>query len=293
MSIREPAVAGMFYESSESWLIREIETAFKGKGGLGSIPAAVKKGDEKIVGLVSPHAGFIYSGATAACAYNRLALDGIPETVVIIGPNHRQYFPAVALSGDSAWRTPLGDVEIDIDATRYIAEKFPNAEINSAAHRMEHSLEVQLPFLQYIARSINADVKIVPALIGSIASVSVDADAEMARSLGHIIASAVSGKRAVIIASTDFTHYKSADVAESHDLQAIQKILKMDEKGLLEVVYALKISMCGAFPTAIMIAAAKSMGAKSAKSICYSNSGDVTGDFNEVVGYAAIELDLT
>ncbi|MHB1456196.1 MAG: AmmeMemoRadiSam system protein B [Armatimonadota bacterium] len=290
MSIREPAVAGMFYEATQSWLTRELEAAFKGKGGPRSLPKAVKKGDGKIVGLVSPHAGFLYSGNTAACAYNRLAQDGIPDAVVIIGPNHRQYFPSVALTGDSEWRTPLGNVEIDMEATRFIADEFPQAEVNSLAHRMEHSIEVQLPFLQYIAYSVNASYKVVPVLIGSIASVSVDADADMADKLGKVIASAVTGKRAVVIASTDFTHYKSADIAEIHDSKAIDKILNMDEKGLLEVVASLKISMCGAFPTAIMIAAAKSLGAESAKSICYSNSGDVTGNYTEVVGYAAIEL---
>lgn len=291
MSIREPAVAGMFYESSESKLILELENAFRGNDGSGSIPGAVKNGPGKIVGLVSPHAGFVYSGSTAASAYRRLAQDGLPDTVVIIGPNHRQYFPAVALTGDSEWRTPLGNIEVDMDATRYIADHFPQAEINSPAHRMEHSLEVQLPFLQYIANPIDAKIKIVPLLIGSIAFVSVDKDAELANDLGRVIAASVAGKRAVIIASTDFTHYKSADTAKKYDSQAIQQILNMDVKGLLQVVAELKISMCGAFPTAVMIAAAKHLGAEIAKPISYSNSGEITGDLSEVVGYASIELD--
>ena len=291
MSIREPAVAGMFYEASQSWLIRELESAFQNPSGPGSIPKAMRNGPGIIAGLVSPHAGFIYSGSTAACAYSRLAQDGIPDTVVIIGPNHRQYFPSVALTGDSEWHTPLGNVAIDTDATRYIADHFPTSEISSPAHRMEHSIEVQLPFLQYIANTIGADFKVVPTLIGSIASKSVDDDTKMARELGNVIAEAVSGKKAVVIASTDFTHYKSADIARTHDIKAIEKILNLDEKGLLTVVESLKISMCGAFPTAIMIAAARNMGAVKAQSICYSTSGDVTGDFAEVVGYAAIELD--
>lgn len=291
MSIRESAVAGQFYESTEFSLIREIEAAFTGKGGPGALPTAVSQGEGKIVGLVCPHAGFVYSGSTAASAYARLAEDGIPEIVVILGPNHRQYSPAVALSGDAAWRTPLGSVEIDADITQKIIAGFSQAEISPSAHRMEHSLEVQLPFLQYIARPTGAAFKVVPALIGSIASVSLDADVDLAHRLGQVIAAAVSGRRAVVIASTDFTHYRSASAAKAQDSKAIAAILHLDERELLATVASLDISMCGAFPTAIMISAAKHLGAVSATSLRYSNSGDVTGDYTEVVGYAAIELD--
>lgn len=290
MSIREPAVAGAFYEGTESRLIRQIEYAFTGPNGPGSIPKPAKEPMSRIVGLVCPHAGYMYSGDTAAHAYSKLAEDGIPEVVVLIGPNHHYYAPAIALADDSGWRTPLGVVEVDRDVTKQIKANLPLAEINSTVHRMEHSLEVQLPFLQYIARLAEADFRIVPVSVGAIASVSVDADAKFAGEVGSVISKAVAGKRALIIASTDFTHYKAAIVAKEHDSLAIRTILNLNEYGLLEVVALRNISMCGALPTAIMLATAKILGAKAATLLKYSNSGDVTGDYTEVVGYAAIEV---
>ncbi|MHB1001099.1 MAG: AmmeMemoRadiSam system protein B [Armatimonadota bacterium] len=291
MSIREPAVAGQFYQGQASRLRAEVEASFLGPGGPGQLPKPVKPGVRRIAALVSPHAGLIYSGSTAACGYYRLAEDGLPDTVVIIGPNHRSFYPAVALSNDTAWRTPLGTVSLDIDVVREIASVYPDAEVSLPAHYAEHSLEVQLPFLQYIAQAADTKLKIVPVLIGGAAMSTPEREADLAYELGNVIASALSGRDAVVIASTDFSHYESSESARSKDSQAIEQILRLDERGLLDTVADLDISMCGALPTAITISASKKHGAVSATRLTYRNSGDVTGDYREVVGYASIEID--
>jgi len=288
MSVREPAVAGMFYRAGAAELKEQVESCFLGAGGPGSLPSVNPAGPRKIVGLVSPHAGFIYSGGVAAWAYHRLAEDGLPETAVLIGPNHRSYFPAVALSNERAWRTPMGEVALDAAVAAEIASSYPTASIEPSAHHGEHSLEVQLPFLQYVAGLGNAGIRIVPILMG--ASARSGDGTEAARQLGGAIADALRGKDAVIIASTDFTHYETSEAAQAKDSSAIAGILALDEKSLLDTVEALDISMCGALPTAVTIAACKKLGAVSARRLAYRNSGDVTGDYLEVVGYGALEI---
>lgn len=286
MSVREPAVAGMFYEAGEAQLRMQVESCFLGPGGPGSLPAVNPEGPRKIVGLVSPHAGFIYSGSVAAWAYYRLAEDGLPEIVVVIGPNHHSYHPAAALTGETAWRTPLGETPLDLEIAEQITRSYPTAGIMPAAHLREHCLEVQLPFLQYLAGDAGAELRIVPLLVGA----SAGRDAGTARQLGNAVAEAIEGRNAVVIASTDFTHYESGDAAQKKDSRAISNILALDEERLLGTVEMLDISMCGAMPTAVTIAACKKLGAVSARQLAYRNSGDVTGDYYEVVGYGAIEI---
>lgn len=290
MSIREPAVAGYFYNQSKSGLISDIEACFTGRNGPGDIPKPSGINAGKIIGLVVPHAGYIYSGSTAAYSYYRLAEDGIPDTVIYLAPNHRYYNPPIALSDEDGWRTPLGILEIDKDLVRAITAQLPDAKIMAQVHKPEHSIEVQLPFLQYISQTANKTPKIVPISIGSEAYATEDAGAEFALKAGLAIADAAGDSRTVLISSTDFTHYKSAEAAKKQDSAAINDILNLDAQGLLHSVKSLDISMCGALPTAIVIAAAKEMGAVSASLLKYSNSGDITGDYSEVVGYASIEI---
>ena len=300
MSIRQPAVAGMFYNSSPAGLRQEIETCFLAPGGpasaeatagkLGKLPTANVSGPRKIAGLVSPHAGYMYSGSVAAKAYHRLAEDGLPDVVALIGPNHRSYQPAAALSDDDAWRTPLGDVPVDKSLIYDIAAACPAAAIAPGAHLAEHSLEVQVPFLQYIYGA-QKSFGIVPILIGASGWNEAGGVAAFARSLGRALAETLKGKDAVIIASTDFTHYESSAAAQAKDSKAIATILALDEEALLGTVAAMNISMCGVLPTAITIAACKECGASSAVELAYRTSGDVTGDHSEVVGYAALEID--
>jgi hypothetical protein len=289
MAIREPAVAGMFYQAGADALREQIEACFL--DGPGSLPKVNPHGSRRIIGLVSPHAGFIYSGSIAAWGYHRLADDGLPDVAVIIGPNHRSYFPAAALSEDKAWRTPLGDVKADAGIAQKIASAYPAAEVHPGTHRAEHSLEVQLPFLQYLARGTKKNMRIVPVLIGVAArSASEKDDAEVAGELGNAIADAIGDEKAIVIASTDFTHYESAESAAGKDSRAINRILALDEAGLLDIVRVLDISMCGDLSTAVAIAACKKLGATSAEQLAYANSGDVTGDYDEVVGYASLTI---
>lgn len=287
MSIREPAVAGMFYKAGASELKEQVESCFLNPAGPRSLPRVNPKGPRKIVGLICPHAGLMYSGSIAAWAYHRLAQDGLPEIAILVGPNHRSYFPAVALSNEKIWRTPMGEVELDTGIAEDIVSKCAAAKIKSTAHFAEHSLEVQLPFLQHMASSADAAIRIVPIIVGASARFN---SVEIARQLGNAIAAAVKGKNAVVIASTDFTHYEHSEVARSKDSSAIARIAAMDEEGLLHTAESLAISMCGALPTAATIMACKKLGAASAKQLAYGNSGDITGDYTEVVGYAALEM---
>ena len=309
MSIRRPAVAGMFYSSSALELRAEVESCFLGPGGPGHIVTSeqltVNSGQRRIIGLVSPHAGYMYSGSVAANAYHRLAEDGLPDVVALIGPNHRSHMPPIALADDEAWHTPLGDVPLDKDIIYDIASACPDAVIDPGAHAAEHSLEVQIPFLQYIygewsrvhGQGAMADgegskaFRIVPILVGAAGWTAELQIVEFARSLGSAISEALKDRDAVIIASTDFTHYESAASAQAKDSKAIEAIVHLDEKALLETVAAMSISMCGVLATAITIAACKASGAASALALAYRTSGDVTQDHSEVVGYAAMEID--
>ena len=289
MSIREPAVAGMFYGADR--LREEVEACFLDARGPGSLPSARWDGRRNIVGLVCPHAGYVYSGAVAAHAYARLAQDGLPNLAVIIGPSHSPYSPPAALSDDGAWRTPLGDVPLDVDTARKIASSCPDAVFDRRAHSREHSLEVQLPFLQYIIGTAGpGEMRIVPILVGAGALMASGAELGFARRLGTSISEALAGTDAVIIASTDFSHYISARQAEAKDSRAIGAIRALDEALLLHEVEDLDISMCGALPTAAAVVACKALGAASAELLAYSDSGDVTGDDSEVVGYAAMTI---
>jgi MEMO1 family protein len=290
MPTRQPAVAGMFYTASG--LREEIESCFLSPGGPGRLPDANPAGPREIVGLVSPHAGLMYSGMVAAHAYLRLAEDGLPQVAVIMGPNHRAYLPAVALSDDSAWRTPLGETAVDVEIARRIAAVYPMAEFNSSAHALEHSLEVQLPFLQYVGnRAGGSSIRIVPILIGAaVRLASPGGELQFAREFGAAVADALQGEDAVIIASTDFTHYESSQSASAKDSRAISCIEALDEEGLIRTVQECGITMCGVLPTAVMIAAAKKMGATSGRKLVYRDSGDVSGDHSEVVGYGALEI---
>lgn len=290
MSVREPAVAGMFYSSRG--LVEEIEGCFVGPGGPGQLPTVNPHGPRRIVGLVSPHAGLVYSGSVAAHAYYELAEDGLPDLAVLIGPNHRSYLPPVALADDTAWRTPLGEVALDTDLAARIASSFPGAVLNSPAHAFEHSLEVQLPFLQYTGNMTDGHtMTILPILIGAAVSMAAPGgEAGFARQFGEVIAGALQGRNAVVIASTDFTHYESSDSAHAKDSKAMSRIVSLDEEGLLDTVAECNISMCGVIPTAVMIAACRWMGATSARQLAYRTSGDVTKDNAEVVGYGALEI---
>jgi len=278
VKVRHPCQAGAFYAGTAESLKRQIENCFLHELGPGKIPEVVKTGPGQVIGLVCPHAGYMFSGPVAAHAYYRLALDGKPDVVVLFGPNHTGYGSALAVMNEGFWRTPLGDVEVDGESATRIAHESRIVDVDDSAHRLEHSIEVQLPFLQYLYGS---DFKIVPICF-------LMQDLSSAREVGQAVAKVLAGKNAVIIASSDMTHYEPQESAKKKDEKALETVEAMDEAKFYSVIEAHRISACGYGPIAALISASKILGAKEAKLLCYKTSGDVIGDYSSVVGYAAV-----
>jgi AmmeMemoRadiSam system protein B len=275
MRIRKPAVSGMFYAGTARELEEQIEWCYKHELGPGDVPQVNSNGPRQIVAIVAPHAGYYYSGPVAAHAYNELAHDGIFDTAVILGPNHTGYGYPVSLWTGASWSTPLGDVQIN----KKLAQKLMGEIIKAdeTAHIHEHSIEVQLPWLQYLYKK----VKIVPITMMA-------QDIETARTVGKAIAQA--NDNLVIIASSDFTHYEPHSVAMEKDNSVIDAIVALDEDELYKRCENLDCTMCGYGPVAAAIVAAKEMKAQKVSLLKYATSGDTSGDFSRVVGYSAIVI---
>jgi AmmeMemoRadiSam system protein B len=220
----------------------------------------------------------MFSGPVAAHAYYKLAYDGKPDVAVIFGPNHTGYGSALAVMNEGSWRTPLGDVEVDSDIANQIVHESHIVDVDESAHRFEHSIEVQLPFLQYLYGS---NFKIVPICF-------LMQDLSSAREVGKATARVLAGKNAIIIASSDMTHYESQESASRKDKLVLEAVEAMDEAKLYSIIETQNISACGYGPIIALITAAKNLGAKEAKLLCYKTSGDITGDYSSVVGYAAV-----
>lgn len=265
--LRSAVVAGQFYPAQEKSL---LET-------LSSLVAAGSSG-EQVIAVMSPHAGYIYSGNVAGQTFSSVA---IPDKVVILGPNHHGRGHAAAVYPSGAWETPLGQVKIASELASSILAECPMAAEDTVAHRFEHSLEVQLPFLQFRLPAVS----IVPICISRM-------PLESLLELGDGLARAIEASQSppLIVASTDMTHYESGKAARKKDFQALEKVLDLDPQGLYEVVQGERISMCGVLPTVVMLRAAVTLGASHAELVAYSNSGDVTGDQSEVVGYAGVKI---
>ena len=268
MRIRPPAVAGMFYEAEPGRLRRQVESCFAA--------ADASAARRAVVAAVVPHAGLMYSGAVAASVY---ATVEIPRRMILLGPNHTGRGQTAAIESSGAWRTPLGDVPIDEELAAALKSAAPMLEEDHRAHDREHSLEVQLPLLQ----AIREDFSFVPICL----SVPTLARCE---EIGRAIASVVlaSEDPIAIFASSDFNHYESQQITLRKDLEAIEPILALDSEALWRTVRDGDISMCGSIPTATMLAAAKALGATSGDLLRHATSGDVSGDYGAVVGYAAI-----
>ncbi len=278
--VRFPAVAGSFYSNNKSDLIRQIEFCFKSKIGPGTVPEVNKDGERKIIGVISPHAGYMYSGPVAAHGFSALANDGKPETFIIIGPNHTGYGSGVSIMIDGIWRTPLGDVEVDSEVGRLIIGGSNIIDIDDEAHIYEHSIEVQIPFLQYIYGNGFKIVPIVMMLQGLRESIEI----------GKVLGDICKNKNIVIIASSDFTHYESYWTARRKDEEAIKMILELNQDAFYNIINTLSISICGPGPIMALITAVKTVGSSKSMLLKYANSGDVTGDYSSVVGYASITM---
>lgn len=269
--MRHPTVAGQFYAADERALRGQIEKCFMDPLGPGKLP---KFADRKrsILGGVVPHAGYVYSGAVAANLYARLVEDGFPKTFIILGPNHTGRGSGLAVATDD-FQTPLGVVHVDRELAKEVRRDIVDED--SEAHRYEHSIEVQLPFLQYFSK----DFKFVPICMGF-------QDYDSAVSLGKTIRSATKGKDVVVIASTDLSHYVPRDVAMKKDTMVLDAIKAMDAKSLFRAVEDNNISMCGYGPVIAMMTASSG---GTATVLRYATSGDVT-PMSEVVGYAAVVI---
>ncbi len=278
--VRLPTQAGAFYEGTAKSLKKQVEDCFLHELGPGKLPKVAKTGSRHIVGLVCPHAGYMFSGPVAAHAYYKLALDGKPDIAVIFGPNHTGYGSGLAVMNDGVWRTPLGDVEVDGETANQIVRESGIIDVDDSAHRLEHSIEVQLPFLQYLYGS---GFKIVPVCF-------LMQDLISARETGQAVAKVLAGKNVLVIASSDMTHYEPKERAAKKDMLALEAVEELDEEKLYSVVEANRVSACGYGPIAALIVTAKILGVKEAKLLCYKTSGDIIGDYSSVVGYAAVSF---
>jgi AmmeMemoRadiSam system protein B len=263
--IRNPVVSGKFYPGSATSLETQIE---------GFVDKGVTK--EEVLGVISPHAGYDYSGPVAGAVISRVSFK---DTFVIIGPNHTGLGQPFSIMTEGTWRTPLGNVEIDADLAVKILEMSPSLKEDHIAHLEEHSIEVQIPFLQYLKK----DVRIVPILL-------THTDSIVYKEIGKGIAGAIKDRpsEVVIMASSDMTHYEDQDSASRKDLLAIVAILELNEDELLKRIREYHITMCGYAPVVSLISACKDLGAGETELVKYQTSGDVIRDFSSVVGYAGI-----
>lgn len=263
--IRNPAVAGQFYPDDPAVLRAEVARLIK---------PAEPRIEARMV--VSPHAGYMYSGAVAGAVYGRLEP---PEVAVVLGPNHTGLGARAALVPYGAFLTPLGEVPVESELAEEVLSRVDFVKDDALAHLYEHSLEVQLPFLQYI----QPELSLVPLCLSRLSM-------EEILALGRGLAEAVRHypRRVLLVASTDFSHYVPDRVAREKDRLAIERILELDPQGLVEVVWREDISMCGVIPTAVALEAARLLGASRAELVKYATSGEVSGDYAQVVGYAGI-----
>ncbi|MDG4476937.1 AmmeMemoRadiSam system protein B [Thiovibrio frasassiensis] len=264
---REPAVAYQFYPGDPATLKETLDRL---------IPAATAK--QKALAVVSPHAGYIYSGSVAGETF---AAVEIPRDILVMGPNHHGYGASVALMEKGAWDMPLGEVAINTVLARHLLAQTEIIETDTLAHRFEHSLEVQVPFLQYF----RPDLTLTPLVISHLSFKS-------CQIVGEAIAAAIEqyGKPVLIVASSDMTHYESRESATTKDALALKQLMAMDPQALYNTVLGKKISMCGIMPATIALIAALRLGASQARLIRYTDSGEASGDINQVVGYAGVVI---
>lgn len=267
--IRTPAVAHRFYPGDPEVLRRHLQAL---------VPAGPdNETRRKALAIISPHAGYVYSGAIAG---ETIAAVRIPETVVILGPNHHGLGGPAAVMAHGLWKMPIGEAAIDEAVAARLLACCPLLTEDEEAHRREHSLEVQVPFLQYLRPGVN----IVPIVLSFL-------PLEDCLVLGACIAKALAATDTMLLASSDMTHYEPRSSASAKDRLAIRQIVAMDPAGLYQTVVGGRISMCGIIPATVTLSAAMARGAKRATLIRYGDSGDTSGDTEQVVGYAGFVID--
>jgi hypothetical protein len=267
--IRQPVFAGHFYPADADLLRRDVESHI-----LASRPTG--GGRRPALALVVPHAGYIYSGSVAGATY---AAAELPAVLLILCPNHTGAGRPIAAMSSGAWATPLGEVPVDEALAGRLLETCAGLEVDARAHAREHSLEVQLPFLQVALGAFT----FVPVCVGT---GKLDALLDLGRGIARAIAE--SERRIGIVVSSDMSHYVPADVARARDQAAIERMVAVDPEGLHREVRERDISMCGYAPAVAGLEAARRGGAASGRLIAYASSGDTTGDYDSVVGYAGL-----
>lgn len=277
---RKPSVSGIFYSSDKKQLVTELKGCFENKVyGPGRLPPSDPV--RKIYGIVSPHAGYLYSGGVAANGYYRVSSTRF-SNVILVGPNHYGLGSYVATTMDGIWESPIGDVLVNPQVAKEIASRSESMEIDVFAHSRDHCLEVQIPFLLYISD----EFRIVPIIL-------TNQDEYMALEVGSAISDTVkertsNGEECMLVASSDFTHYESNSEAHRKDSQLIKSILSLDIRAFYSTLRQYNVSACGYGAIATIMIAAKNLGATQGELLRYATSGDVTGDKASVVGYASI-----
>ncbi len=265
--IREPAVAGLFYPDRPEVLREDLDKLYD--------LAGAQKPRGKVRGIIAPHAGYQYSGYTAACGYARLSGSRY-DTVVVVSPSHREYFDGVSVYPGSAYRTPLGVVPVDTGLRDRLVAASPIVEASGKGHREEHAVEVHLPFLQRVLPPF----RLLPLVVGH-------QSREINFRLGHDLAAALAGVDALLVASTDLSHYYPASVARRLDAVVIEDLEKFDPERLMDDIESGKAEACGGGPVIAVLTALKALGVKKLEVVHHCTSGDITGDTSSVVGYVA------
>ena len=267
--IRSPAVANQFYPGNAAALNEALDQL---------IPQVSPDQKRRALAVISPHAGYIYSGGVAGETFANVI---IPRDIIILGPNHRGYGATVALMHQGAWDMPLGEVPINEHLAGLCLAHSDLIKKDETAHRFEHSLEVQVPFLQHL----RPDVTLTPLVVSYISL-------ENCKKLGQALAAAIKeyDEDVLIVASSDMTHYESREAATKKDRLAIDRVLELDADGLYQTVTGGGITMCGIMPATVALVAALELGAKEAELVRYTDSGEASGDTQQVVGYAGLVI---
>lgn len=265
--IREPAVAHQFYPGDPLTLRKTLASLIPGSGA-----------QEQALAVVAPHAGYVYSGAVAGETF---AAVHIPQDLVVMGPNHHGYGAPASVMQEGSWDMPLGQVTINQELAGLLLEESETIVADPLAHQLEHSLEVQVPFLQYL----RPDLTLTPLVLSHLSFA-------VCREIGEALARAITryNRPVLMVASSDMTHYESRQSATAKDSLAMRHILDLDPVGLYRTVHEKKISMCGVIPTTIALVAALKLGALRAELVRYADSGETSGDQERVVGYAGLVI---
>jgi hypothetical protein len=275
MEVRTPAVSGTFYPDDQQELKSLIHNCFMHTIGPGKMPPTGS--DQKIYGVICPHAGFVYSGPVACHSFYSIS-SSTSRLAIITGPNHYGIGQSIASMIDASWKTPLGLMEVDSESALELRDGLDILELDSFSHSKEHSIEVQVPMLQ---ETFSHEMKILPVSL-------INQEQQTATRVGSAIAKIAQKKDALLIGSSDFTHYEENEFAHRQDLALIDPILKLDVDEFYKVLYERNVTACGFGAIASTMIACKELGATEGKLLKYATSGDISGDKSQVVGYASI-----